>query len=157
MNGLVDKYYYTSHVTPEDHCSFASVETCVPVKELCQRMGTCLSSSQYLQYKSMGNVVEKIVDIYRPSSFSVVLFVNTAKSNYYSGRGSITTTCNWNNKNNNLSMLDGVLGAEELNKFELADRVSHNLGKWHVEFMHFEPKAAKCSASATTRRRQIHI
>ncbi len=147
MNGLVGEYYYTSHVTPEDHCSFASVETCVPVREL----GS--TSSHYPQYNAMGDVVEKIVDIYKPSSFSVVLFVNLNNANNRrGGRGemdklSISNNCNNDSSYSHQSLLDGILakgrvGGESnwLEKFRLADKVSHSLGKWEIEFMHFEPK-----------------
>ncbi|KAG5365871.1 S-adenosylmethionine decarboxylase proenzyme [Yarrowia sp. B02] len=59
-NAIVDSgYYYTIHVTPEQHCSYASFETNVPAKEY-----------------GMSNidVIEKVLNVFRPGKLSVTLF-----------------------------------------------------------------------------------
>jgi len=55
MNGLDSKAYYTIHVTPEPHCSYASFET-----------NTCLPS--YV------GLISAVCEIFRPGSFTVTLF-----------------------------------------------------------------------------------
>lgn len=53
-------HYFTVHVTPEPHCSFASFETNVP-------------GGQH-QTRQTADVIEHVVGIFRPGRFSVTLF-----------------------------------------------------------------------------------
>lgn len=55
VNGLLDNFYYTIHVTPELHCSYASFETCVP-------------------FDNLNDLVLRVVDIFGPAKFSTTLF-----------------------------------------------------------------------------------
>ena len=52
-------HYFTVHVTPEPHCSYASFETNVPSRQT---------------GKETAEIVEQIVDIFKPGRFSVTLF-----------------------------------------------------------------------------------
>ena len=52
-------HYFTVHVTPEPHCSYASFETNVPSRQT---------------GKETAEVVEQVVDIFKPGRFSVTLF-----------------------------------------------------------------------------------
>lgn len=52
-------HYFTVHVTPEPHCSYASFETNVPTNQ---------------SGKETAEVVEHVVDIFQPGRFSVTLF-----------------------------------------------------------------------------------
>lgn len=52
-------HYFTVHVTPEPHCSYASFETNVPSRQT---------------GKETVDVVEQVVKIFKPSRFSVTLF-----------------------------------------------------------------------------------
>jgi len=52
-------HYFTVHVTPEPRCSYASFETNVPSRQ----MG-----------RETADVVEQVVDIFKPGRFSVTLF-----------------------------------------------------------------------------------
>lgn len=54
-----ETHYFTVHVTPEPHCSYASFETNVPSGEL---------------GPETANVVEQVVRIFNPGRFSVTLF-----------------------------------------------------------------------------------
>ncbi|KAL7267200.1 spermidine resistance protein [Rhizina undulata] len=52
-------HYFTVHVTPEPHCSYASFETNVPGRQ---------------SGRETAEVVEHVLDIFRPGRFSVTLF-----------------------------------------------------------------------------------
>lgn len=65
-NGLVgDSNYFTIHVTPERECSYASFETNVP-------------SNKYGMTDL--DVLDKVVNIFRPGKFSVTLFDSDVRS-----------------------------------------------------------------------------
>lgn len=61
MNGVVGNWYSTVHVTPESHCSYASFETNVPL--------TCYSA-----------LLNKVLAVFRPASFTVTLAANSARN-----------------------------------------------------------------------------
>ena len=52
-------HYFTVHVTPEPHCSYASFETNVPSKQT---------------GRETASVIEQVVSIFKPGRFSVTLF-----------------------------------------------------------------------------------
>lgn len=58
VNGISSKNgsYFTVHVTPESHCSFVSFETNFPLEPLQRK-----------------NLIEDVIDIFRPDRFSVVI------------------------------------------------------------------------------------
>jgi S-adenosylmethionine decarboxylase len=58
-------HYFTVHVTPEPNCSFASFETNVPGGQ---------------SGRSTAEIIEHVVDIFRPGRFSVTLFEAKGKS-----------------------------------------------------------------------------
>ena len=57
-NGICNREYYTSHVTPEDECSFASFET------------------NHLFDKDLSRTVERVLDVFQPRTVSVMVFHN---------------------------------------------------------------------------------
>ncbi|QSZ34011.1 hypothetical protein DSL72_005591 [Monilinia vaccinii-corymbosi] len=62
-------HYFTVHVTPEPHCSYASFETDVPGCET---------------GRETADIIEHVVDIFKPGRFSVTLF--ESKTNSAEGR-----------------------------------------------------------------------
>lgn len=60
LNGLQGPYYWTVHVTPEAHCSYASLETNIPIGE-----------GDYSTYEE---VIRKVVDVFKPGKFTCTLF-----------------------------------------------------------------------------------
>ena len=64
--GASETHYFTIHVTPEPHCSYASFETNVPAKP-CDR--------------DTSDIIEHVVSIFRPGRFSVTLFEGKADLN----------------------------------------------------------------------------
>ncbi|KAI7694918.1 hypothetical protein SSS_02120 [Sarcoptes scabiei] len=61
MNGLLEKYYMTIHVTPEQNFSFVSIETNVPQK--------CYAS-----------FIGKLIHLFKPGKFMLNLFVPSVKN-----------------------------------------------------------------------------
>jgi S-adenosylmethionine decarboxylase len=57
--GREDTHYFTVHVTPEPHCSYASFETNVPGRQT---------------GRETSEVIQHVVDIFKPGRFSVTLF-----------------------------------------------------------------------------------
>jgi S-adenosylmethionine decarboxylase len=65
MNGLYDESYYTIHVTPEPHCSYASVET-------------------NLVLPSYSDMISYVLSIFKPGSFTIAyLSKNSCLRNNY--------------------------------------------------------------------------
>jgi len=60
MNGLKDEAYWTIHVTPEDHCSYASFETNVRL----------FSASK------LNALVQRVVGVFKPGVMTVSLFTS---------------------------------------------------------------------------------
>ncbi|OJJ48490.1 hypothetical protein ASPZODRAFT_61905 [Penicilliopsis zonata CBS 506.65] len=57
--GSSGTHYFTVHVTPEPHCSYASFETNVPHKQNGQ---------------TTAGIIQQVVDIFKPGRFSITLF-----------------------------------------------------------------------------------
>lgn len=62
-NGITPFGYFTIHVTPEPHCSYASFETNIPTG-----MGLKNYPNAYAE------VIARIVGFFQPSRFTVTLF-----------------------------------------------------------------------------------
>ena len=57
--GKAPTHYFTVHVTPEPHCSYASFETNVPHSQ---------------NGKTTADIIQQVVDIFKPGRFSITLF-----------------------------------------------------------------------------------
>lgn len=57
VNGLLDKFYYTIHVTPQPDCSYVSFET-------------------NIQNENYDDLIAQVVAIFKPGKFIVTLFLN---------------------------------------------------------------------------------
>lgn len=93
--------YFTVHVTPEPQCSYASFETNVPAKQT---------------GREAAEVVEQVVNIFRPGRFSVTLFET---------KGAKTPDRGY-------SRMDGIKG------YRRVDRIVHDLDGYDLVFRHFE-------------------
>lgn len=58
-NGPCSSHYFTVHVTPESHCSYASFETNVPNRQSCHESAS---------------ITEQVISIFKPGHFTVTLF-----------------------------------------------------------------------------------
>lgn len=60
LNSIGESGYYTIHVTPQSHCSYASFETNVDLRD------------------NMEETIRKVIAIFKPRSFSVLVFESDA-------------------------------------------------------------------------------
>ena len=119
LNGLLGPYYYTIHVTPEDHCSYASFETSVPVK----RFAPLVDSGLHLEYEGFEDVIDRVVKCFQPGQFSVTLFTR---------QGSHSTRHD---------IQDRAFLRGSVEGYRCRDRVTQSLGKWDLTFGHFVGKS----------------
>jgi len=68
MNGLSSENYWTIHVTPESHCSYASFETNLPLN-------------------SYTKLIKHVLAIFKPGSFTVTFFSEKSHAAASSGMG----------------------------------------------------------------------
>ncbi|EGC47064.1 S-adenosylmethionine decarboxylase proenzyme [Histoplasma capsulatum var. duboisii H88] len=84
-------HYFTVHVTPEPHCSYASFETNVP---------------QLQSGRGASEIVEHVVDIFKPGRFSVTLFEAKKRPD---------TNATNNNSTDNTNDVNGAVSASNRN------------------------------------------
>ncbi|QSS58267.1 S-adenosylmethionine decarboxylase proenzyme [Histoplasma capsulatum] len=84
-------HYFTVHVTPEPHCSYASFETNVP---------------QLQSGRGASEIVEHVVDIFKPGRFSVTLFETKKRPD---------TNATNNNSTDNTNDVNGAVSASNRN------------------------------------------
>ncbi|KAJ3212492.1 AMP deaminase, partial [Clydaea vesicula] len=124
LNGLLGEYYFTIHVTPEDHCSYASFETNIPVKQFYGHKRPIVSNV-INEYETFEDVVSKVVEIFKPRS--TTLFTLSSNEKLLGRQGS--------------GLLAGNDGVEKgIKGFKLKDRVIHSVGDWELMFMHYKEK-----------------
>lgn len=103
-------HYFTVHVTPEPQCSYASFETNVPARQT---------------GRQTAEVVEQVVDIFKPSRFSVTLF--EAKTPPANGEAEAEPR-----GEKTVARIDAIKG------YRRVDRIVHDLDGYDLVFRHFE-------------------
>ncbi|KAI8824080.1 adenosylmethionine decarboxylase [Fimicolochytrium jonesii] len=135
LNGLVGPHYFTIHVTPEDHCSYASFETTVPV-----RRSPNSGSATADDYETFEDVIRRVVRIFRPATFSTTLFSRKSARDKHHGSADTATPVD-EDEPSLLHSLEGSVPA-----FRRRDRIGHCLGKWDLLFCHYD-RGVPASAS----------
>ena len=112
-------HYFTVHVTPEPHCSYASFETNVPAKQ---------------SGKETAEVVEHVVNIFKPGRFSVTLF--EAKQASLMDDTDLNTVAEnkaleWQTAKKRKRM-DNIRG------YRRVDRIVHDLEGYELVFRYYE-------------------
>ncbi|KAI9850957.1 MAG: spermidine resistance protein [Thelocarpon superellum] len=107
-------HYFTVHVTPEPHCSYASFETNVPGRQ---------------SGRETAEVVEQVVKIFRPGRFSVTLF--EAKFEAPDGAGP-------EYKQNGFSTAMRSARMDCIKGYRRIDRIVHDLDGYDLVFRYYE-------------------
>ena len=102
-------HYFTVHVTPEPHCSYASFETNVPGRQ---------------SGRETAEVVEQVVSIFKPGRFSVTLF--EAKSS--ASEGGLMAA----------SAAKRSARMECIHGYRRIDRIVHDLDGYDLVFRYYE-------------------
>ncbi|TPX47509.1 adenosylmethionine decarboxylase [Synchytrium endobioticum] len=118
LNGLMGPYYWTVHVTPEEHCSYASFETSAPVRKYYPAACENHIADGHDCYDTFEEVINRVVSCFRPSSFCVSLFT----------RRSVSTK-------HRRGVFQGRIPG-----FDRRDCIRHESGKWEVVFSRYEKK-----------------
>lgn len=113
-------YYFTVHVTPEPHCSYASFESNVPIR----RIG-----------RHTADVVEQVVNIFKPGRFSVTLFEAKADTTHTHHDPTLlqdNMSGDQHAKKNKYSESDTIKG------YCLTDRIIHQFEGYNLLFRSYE-------------------
>ncbi|KAF2021295.1 S-adenosylmethionine decarboxylase proenzyme [Aaosphaeria arxii CBS 175.79] len=99
-------HYFTVHVTPEPHCSYASFETNVPARQ---------------SGRETSDIVEHVVDIFKPGRFSVTVFEAKPSSEQELGQG-----------------IKKSKGMDTIKGYKRVDRIVHDLDGYDLVFRYYE-------------------
>ncbi|KAI3541702.1 adenosylmethionine decarboxylase [Colletotrichum abscissum] len=105
-------HYFTVHVTPEPNCSFASFETNVPGGQ---------------SGRTTAEIIEHVVDIFKPGRFSVTLFEAKGKSANPYGMGDYASRATAVQR-----LVDPVRGYRRM------DRIVHDFEDYDLVFRFYE-------------------
>lgn len=112
-------HYFTVHVTPEPHCSFASFETNVPGGPT---------------GRSTAEIIEHVVGIFKPGRFSVTLFEGKGRANVkesvYDREGGADGSNG--KKSNVMRRIDPVSG------YRRVERIVHEFDDYDLVFRYYE-------------------
>jgi S-adenosylmethionine decarboxylase len=115
-------HYFTVHVTPEPHCSYASFETNVPGRQ---------SGRQTVE------VVEQVVNIFKPGRFSVTLFEAKARAiigDSTTGQEDVVV----GHKLLEASAAKRSARMESIRGYRRVDRIVHDLDDYDLVFRYYE-------------------
>ena len=113
-------HYFTVHVTPELHCSYASFETNVPSRQT---------------GRETADIVEQVVAIFKPGRFSVTLFEAKAVSfgdGDGEGEGMKSAQQKQQQEVKKCARLDCIRG------YRRVDRIVHDLEGYELVFKYYE-------------------
>jgi S-adenosylmethionine decarboxylase len=116
-DGKTPTHYFTVHVTPEPHCSYASFETNVPHSQ---------------NGKATIDIIQQVVDIFKPGRFSITLFEtkpaieDMADANAFHDVHSQRQAMRRNPK------------MEQIEGYRRVDRIVHDLNGYDLVFRYYE-------------------
>ena len=116
-NGVTSTHYFSVHVTPEPHCSYASFETNVPSMQT---------------GREIADAVEQVIGIFKPGRFSVTLFqaqsTNEEDDNDEQGRNGPKVKANPSKK----------FRKDQIRGYRRVDRIVHDLDGYELVFKYYE-------------------
>ncbi|RKF57534.1 S-adenosylmethionine decarboxylase proenzyme [Erysiphe neolycopersici] len=113
-------YYFTVHVTPEPHCSYASFESNVPIR----RIG-----------RDTADVVQQVVNIFKPGRFSVTLFEANADSSHILHDPSLLQN---NMIRDQHDKKNRYLESDKIKGYDRTDRIIHQFEGYNLVFRSYE-------------------
>ncbi|KLJ11588.1 S-adenosylmethionine decarboxylase [Blastomyces silverae] len=126
-------HYFTVHVTPEPHCSYASFETNVP---------------QLQSGRETSEIVEHVVDIFKPGRFSVTLFEAKKKPDanaIIASHGTVNGEHHQKDQQDNQRQAKRNTNAavrnekmERIPGYRRVDRIVHDLDGYDLVFRYYE-------------------
>ena len=123
-HGPETTHYFTVHVTPEPNCSYASFETNVPSKQT---------------GRETADVIEQVVDIFKPGRFSVTLFEGKKSDDETDG----TASEHCNETANKIKALEKQVARkgsrlDQIRGYRRVDRIVHDLEGYELVFKYYE-------------------
>lgn len=122
--GTKGTHYFTVHVTPEPHCSYASFETNVPGRQT---------------GRETVEVVEQVVNIFKPGRFSVTLFEakpDAAEMNFLDATGNLDTLAEIKSLERQAARRSARM--ENIKGYRRVDRIVHDLDGYDLVFRYYE-------------------
>lgn len=110
-DGKAPTHYFTVHVTPEPHCSYASFETNVPHSQ---------------NGKTTADIIQQVVDIFKPGRFSITVFETKQATHEVDAEGNVVESIRRNPKN---ELVEG---------YRRVDRIVHDLNGYDLVFRYYE-------------------
>lgn len=118
-------HYFTVHVTPEPHCSYASFETNVPTNQT---------------GRQTGEIIEQVVNIFKPGRFSVTLF--EAKPDQQAQLGGLGKSLDAQAieefKRAQKEVVKKASRMENIAGYRRVDRIVHDLEGYELVFRYYE-------------------
>ena len=117
-------HYFTVHVTPEANCSYASFETNVPSKQT---------------GRETADVIEQVVNIFKPGRFSVTLFEGKKHDNEVGS----TASEKGNGTADKMKALEKQVARkgnrlDQIRGYRRVDRIVHDLEGYELVFRYYE-------------------
>lgn len=122
-------HYFTVHVTPEPHCSYASFETNVPARQTGHETIV---------------VVEQVINIFKPGRFCVTLFeakTEPAEDFCDTGLQNKNAVVSQHRKKRDAKMIDKIKGYRRI------DRILHEFDGYDLVFRYFEREDSQVEVS----------
>ncbi|OKP00984.1 S-adenosylmethionine decarboxylase proenzyme [Penicillium subrubescens] len=117
-DGKAPTHYFTVHVTPEPHCSYASFETNVPHSQ---------------NGKATADIIQQVVDIFKPGRFSITLFETKPAiedlGNDANGFHEVHAQRQAMRRNPKMEQIEG---------YRRVDRIVHDLNGYDLVFRYYE-------------------
>lgn len=114
-------HYFTVHVTPEPHCSYASFETNVPSRQT---------------GRETADIIEQVVGIFKPGRFSVTLF--EAKAIIDDGFGTEDDDARGELRAMQLQAARRSVRMDNIRGYRRVDRIVHDLDGYELVFKYYE-------------------
>ncbi|KAI9825743.1 MAG: spermidine resistance protein [Phylliscum demangeonii] len=116
-------HYFTVHVTPEPHCSYASFETNVPGRQT---------------GRETADIVEQVVSIFRPGRFSVTIFEATVHPTAGGGGGGGGSGCRRGSAADEVVSARRSARMDSIAGYRRLERIVHDLNGYELVFRYYE-------------------